>query len=153
MYSKDQASKLKQEFWTTFGQYLALQLSSEGNRVNWINYKTGIKHLYFRMQADQKTASIGIEMANPDSSIQELLFEQFREFKTILTSYLGEEWDWDLHTVDEYGKTISRIYTKIENVSIFKKEDWPTLISFLKPRIIKLDEFWGDAQHSFNLFT
>ncbi|RZK80946.1 MAG: DUF4268 domain-containing protein [Pedobacter sp.] len=153
MYSKDQASKLKQEFWTTFGQYLALELSSEDLRVNWVNYKTGIKHLYFKMQADQKTASIAIEMAHPDAAIQELLFEQFKEFKTILTSYLEEEWDWQLHTVDEYGKTVTRISIGITSVNIFKKEDWPTLISFLKPRIMKLDEFWNDAKHSFNLFS
>jgi hypothetical protein len=43
MYSKDQASQLKQEFWTAFGQYMGPVLSAEGLRTNWINYKTGVK--------------------------------------------------------------------------------------------------------------
>jgi hypothetical protein len=153
LYSKDEVAKLKQEFWTTFGQYMALETSSEGLRVNWINYKTGIKHLYFKMEADGKKVRIAIEMSHPDPSIQELLFEQFKEFKTILNSYLNEEWAWELHTTDDYGKVVTRISTIAYGFSIFKKEDWPSLISFLKPRLMALDSFWNDAKDSFSLFT
>lgn len=150
MYSKDQASQLKQAFWTAFGQYISPQLSAEGMRVNWVNYKTGIKNLYFRMHADKRLASIGIEITHPDAGIQELFFEQFLELKNILHGYLGEEWEWQLHTTDEYGKTISRIYKDISPVNVFENNDWPKLISFFKPRIIALDEFWGDAKYSFD---
>lgn len=152
MYTKDQASQLKQAFWTAFGQYIAPQLSVEGEKVNWINYKTGIKHLYFKMQADKKSASIAIEIAHPDAGIRELMFEQFTAFKKILETQFGEEWEWDLHAADEYGKVTSRIYKTLPEVSIFKKEDWPALITFFKPRIIALDEFWTDAQYSFEVF-
>lgn len=150
MYSKDQASQLKQAFWTAFGQYISPQLSAEGLRVNWVNYKTGIKHLYFRMHADKRTARIAIEMAHPDAGIQELFFEQFKEYKNILHGSLGEEWDWQLHATDDYGKTISRIYKEISPVNVFNNNDWPQLISFFKPRIIALDEFWSDAKYGFD---
>ncbi|TKC03901.1 DUF4268 domain-containing protein [Pedobacter frigoris] len=152
MYSKDQASQLKQTFWTTFGHYIAPQLSTEGLKVNWINYKTGLKHVFFKMQADSKAAFIAIEITHADPGIQELVFEQFREFKKLLEGQLGEEWDWNLHIHDEYGKVITRISKTLPGVSIFKKEDWPALISFFKPRIIALDEFWTDAQYSFEVF-
>ncbi|TCC98359.1 DUF4268 domain-containing protein [Pedobacter hiemivivus] len=152
MYSKDQVSQLKQEFWTAFGQYIAPQLSAEGLRINWINYKTGIKHLFFKMQADKRQATIGIEITHPDAGMQELVFEQFKEFKKLFEAQVQEEWEWELGAVDEYGKKISRIYTVLPGVSIFKKEDWPALISFFKPRMIALDEFWNDAQHSFDVF-
>jgi hypothetical protein len=149
LYSKEEASQLKQAFWTTFGQYIAPQLSAEGLRVNWVNYKTGIKHVFFKMQADKRSASIAIEITHPDPGIQELFFEQFLEYKNILTSYQNEAWEWELHTSDEYGKTISRIYKQIDGINIFNKADWPELISFFKPRIIALDEFWGDAKYGF----
>jgi hypothetical protein len=84
MYSKDEASQLKQAFWTTFGQYITPQLSADGLKINWINYKTGIKHLYFKMEADNKSASISINITHPDKGIQELFFEQFLEVKTLL---------------------------------------------------------------------
>ncbi|MEB0249530.1 DUF4268 domain-containing protein, partial [Mucilaginibacter sp. 5B2] len=69
----------------------------------------------------------------------------------MLHSALGEEWQWDLHTADDYGKTISRIYTEISPVSIFQQQDWPKLISFFKPRIIALDEFWSDVKVAFEV--
>lgn len=152
MYSKEQTSALKQAFWTAFGQYMSLSLSAEGQKINWINYKTGLKHLHFKMQAEHRSAYMAIEMTHPDPGIQLLLFEQFKEFKVMLESTLGEEWDWQLQVQNEQYKTVSRIYKEIPQVSVFKQEDWPTLISFFKPRIIALDEFWNDAQYSFDLF-
>lgn len=152
MYSKEQASQLKQAFWTAFGQYIAPHLSAEGLRTNWVNYKTGIKNLHFKMQADKKSASIAIEMSHSDPGMQELMFEQFLEFKNILNASLNEEWEWQLHVQDENDRTLSRVVKILPGVSIFKQEDWPALISFFKPRIIALDEFWSDAKDSFDTF-
>jgi len=149
MYSKDEASQLKQAFWATFGQYIAPQLSAEGLRVNWVNYKTGLKHVFFKMDADKRGAAISIELAHPDTGIQELFFEQFREFKNILHQTLDEEWHWELHHREVNGKVISRIYKQVDGVSIFNKNDWPELISFFKPRIIALDEFWNNVKDGF----
>jgi len=150
MYSKDQASQIKQTFWTTFGQYIAPQPSADGLKINWINYKTGIKYVSFRMQAENRLATIAIEISHPDTGIQELYFEQFKELKLVLANALQEDWDWELHDQDDYGKTVSRIFKQLNNVSMFNRDDWPALISFFKPRIIALDEFWTDAKYSFD---
>ncbi len=149
MYSKQEAAKLKEEFWTAFGQYMAPALSADGEKINWINYKTGEKHIQFRMHADNKKASIAIEISHKDQEIQQLYFEQFVQLKNIFQSIVGEDWLWVHHVTNEHGKTISRIYDEITGVSIFKKEDWPGLISFFKPRIISLDEFWSNVKYSF----
>ena len=149
MYTRQQASQLRQEFWTAFGQYMTPILSAEGEKVNWVNYKTGEKDIYFRMKADNKKATIAIEITHPDAGLQGLYFEQFLELKNILQNTLEEEWNWVLHTTDENGKIISRIYTELTPVSLFKKEDWPALISFFKPRIIALDAFWSSAKYGF----
>ncbi|WPU91246.1 DUF4268 domain-containing protein [Mucilaginibacter sabulilitoris] len=152
MYSKDEASQIRQAFWTTFGQYIAPQLSADGLKINWINYKTGLKHLSFKMQADNRSAYIAIEIAHPDTGMQELMFQQFQELQTMLHTYLNEEWEWQLHTTDENHKTVSRVIRILPATSIFNKNDWPALISFFKPRIIALDEFWSVAQYRFEMF-
>ncbi|MCU7549495.1 DUF4268 domain-containing protein [Chitinophagaceae bacterium LB-8] len=149
MYSKQEAAKLKEEFWTAFGQYMAPILSADGEKINWINYKTGEKHIQFRMHADNKKASIAIELSHPDPGIQLLYFEQFIQLKNVFQSIVEEEWFWNQHVTNDHGKTISRIYHEITGVSIFKKEDWPKLISFFKPRIILLDEFWSNVKYNF----
>jgi hypothetical protein len=149
MYSRQEASQLRQEFWTVFGQYMTPVLSAEGEKINWINYKTGEKDISFRMQADNKKASVAIELTHKDKDIQQLYFEQFLQLKRIFNETAGDEWNWMLLTHDENGRMISRIYAEHTGVSIYKKEDWPTLISFFKPRIIALDEFWSQAKYTF----
>jgi hypothetical protein len=150
LYSKDEASQLRQAFWTTFGQYISPQLSAEGLRVNWVNYKTGVKHLFFKMQADKRSASIAIEIAHPDPGLQELFFEQFVEYKNVFHTTVNETWEWQLYGKEENGRKVSLIIKELADVSIFNKNDWPALISFFKPRIIALDEFWSNAKYSFD---
>ncbi len=150
MYTKEQASQLRQAFWTAFGQYMVLHPFAEGLKNNWTNYKTGLKDVYFRMRADKKTAIIAIELTHPDPEIQELFFQQFMELKPMLHQHLGETWEWQLHTDNEHGQTISRIYKEYAPVNIFNQDDWPRLISFFKPRLMALDAFWSDARYAFD---
>ncbi|MFL5789169.1 MAG: DUF4268 domain-containing protein [Flavisolibacter sp.] len=149
MYSRHEASQLRQEFWTIFGQYMMPIVSAGGEKINWINYKTGEKDISFRMEADNKKATIAIELTHRDSGIQQLYFEQFIQLKNILHDTAGEGWTWLLHMPGENGRLISRIFCERGGVSIFKKEDWPELISFFKARIIALDEFWSSAKYAF----
>jgi len=152
LYSKEQASQIRQEFWTVFGQYISPQPSADGLKVNWINYKTGVKHLSFKMLAGNRSASIAIEISHPDEGIRMLIYEQFLEFRKVFTNIIGEEWEWQPEVRYENGKMISRIGKTLENCSIYRKEDWPDLISFFRPRITRLDEFWSMAQYGFELF-
>src|SRR5688500_3455304 len=94
MYTRQDASRIRQEFWTTFGQYMLPIASAEGTKVTWLNYKTGEKDIYFRMNADARKASIAIELTHKDPGIQQLYFEQFEALKAMLHSALEEEWTW-----------------------------------------------------------
>ena len=149
MFARDEASRIKEEFWTTFGKYMSPIPSAEGFKINWVNYHTKLKDVYFRMDTGRKAAVVSISIEHRDPAIQELYFEQFLELKSLLHATLEEEWQWQLHGPVEEGKVISRIYTELPDVSIFNRDHWPELISFFKPRIIALDRFWEDAKYSF----
>ena len=149
MYSKQEASQLRREFWTTFGQYMRPVLSAEGQKINWINYKTGEKPIFFRMRADNKQALIAIEITHRDDGLRQLYYDQLLQYRNLLHQVLQEEWCWETHYVGEDGKPVSRIYKEKAGVTIFQKSDWPQLISFLKPRIIALDEFWSSVKYAF----
>lgn len=151
MYSKQEASKLRQAFWTAFGQYMALNVSAEGEKINWTNYKTGEKHVQFRLSADNKVASIAIEITHPEAGIRELYFEQFLQLKNIFTDTMQEAWTWQPLTHDDNGRPISRIAATLEAVNVFKQDDWPAIISFLKPRLMALDTFWSNVKYSFEI--
>lgn len=149
MYSKGELVKVRRDFWTAFGQYMKPVPSAEGYRVNWQNYKTGVKHIYFRLNAERTFASIGIEIMHADLDVQELFFQQFEVFQTILENELGEKWDWKLHEADVFGRKISKIEKTLPQVNIMSIDDWPAIISFLKPRIIALDAFWSNMKPAF----
>ena len=123
--------------------------SAEGVTTHWINYKTGLKNVYFRLEADTRQARIGIELTHPDAGIRELFWEQFRELRPLLHETLGEPWTWEAAAVDAHGMALSRIYTELRPVNLFDRADWPALISFFKPRLMALDAFWVDAQWRF----
>jgi|ERR1044071_311994 hypothetical protein len=141
MYTREESSLIKQEFWTIFGKYMSPIRSSEGLRVNWINYKTGIKDVYFRMETLNDSATIGISLEHKDAGIRELFFEQFIELKLMLHEALEEAWEWRPES--------SKIMKELPNTSVFNKDQWPELIQFFKPRIIALDSFWENAKYSF----
>jgi len=150
MFKRQEASQIREEFWTTFGRYMSPVPSAEGMKINWINYKTALKEVYFRMDVNQKSAIISITIEHHDAGVRELYFQQFEELKTLLHATLEEVWEWQLHARVADDKIISTIYKELNGVSVFNKDQWPELISFFKPRIIALDHFWEDAKYSFD---
>jgi hypothetical protein len=151
MYTRQQASQLRQSFWTSFGQYMTLHSSSEGKKISWLNYKTDVKSIRFKMDVEPGSATISIEISDPDPQVQKLYFERFLSVKNIMSSFLNEEWVWSFHIQDENNRTISRISRQIKGVDVFNKSDWPAIISFLKPRMIALDGFWNSVKDAFTI--
>lgn len=152
MYTKEEASRIKETFWVTFGHVMKPQLSAEGEKVKWINYRTGIKHLYFRMDADHRAAVVKIEMAHPDLGIQELMFDQFKELEHMLNACLPEAWEWKKLEPNQHGNIVSTIGIVQEGVNVFNPEDGPKLFRFFSKRIKALDQFWCDAHYGFEMF-
>jgi hypothetical protein len=146
MYSKEEISKTKTAFWTMFGRYMKPVPSSWKDKVNWLNYKTGIKDVFFSMDADNESASIGIELRHPNEMTRKKLFEHFQRLQKILEESTGETWQWQQDVANEHGQMISSISIALQDVNILDKASWPVIISFLKPRIIALDAFWGDVK-------
>src|ERR1700712_2132335 len=113
MYSKQEASLITQQFWTAFGAYMAPVLSAEGEKINWVNYKTGQKDIRFVMSTDNKAARIAITLSHRDTDLQNLYFEKFLQFKKVLHKVLGEDWIWEPLKTDQHGKTVSEIHISL----------------------------------------
>ena len=148
MYSKEQTSKLKAQFWTNFGQYMKPVPSASGLPVNWINYKTGIRNIHFKMDADNTSAVITIEISHPQDEERLHYYHQFLSLKKVPASTTTFNWQWN-ETVQTDHKTISNISLQLNNVNILNQSDWPSIICFLKPRIIALDAFWDLVKDGF----
>ena len=119
-----------------------------GLPVNWINYKTGIRNIHFKMDVDNTKAFIAIEISHPQEEERLQYYNQFVSLKKILASITKFNWQWN-ETIETDHKTISSISQQLNDVNILNQSDWPGIISFLKPRIIALDEFWEIVKDGF----
>ena len=151
MYTQQEAAALRQKFWISFGKYIAPIPSASGEKVTWINYRTGIKNIHFKMDALFSEATVSIEITHNDIAEQELYFNHFKTFKKALDETLGEKWAWQNDYVNESGNHLARIYTKLEDANVYNENDWPKIISFLKERIILLDKFWCEYRDIFEM--
>lgn len=55
-------------------------------------------------------------------------------------------WKWEEGIVDEDGARISRIENTLPDVNVLNENDWPAIISFLKPKLIGLDAWWTQVR-------
>ena len=153
MYTQQDASALRQKFWISFGKYMSPIPSSTGEKASWINYRTGIKFIHFKMDATEIAASIAIEISHKDIDMQELYFNHFKTFKKPLEEILAEKWEWQINAVSGSGTPIARIYANLPEVNVHNENDWPKIISFFKNRIIALDKFWNEYRDIFEMLS
>ena len=149
MYNKEEAKKIRTEFWTGFGQYMNIHISARGPKQKWLNYRTGIRHLFFRWEATNKIARVSIDIQHRDPGIRELFFEQFEELKLLLESTTGTNWSWLPKYQNEVGLEIARIEVTQTGWNMFNQADWPAIWNWMEPIVIGLDEVWADALEIF----
>ena len=122
-------------------------IGAAGEPQKWLNYPTGIPDLYFRAFAGEKSAVVGIEITNSQGEQGAHLVAHLNTVQGFLKAFTGEDWHW-LEAEDRPAQSL--FYgTELKSVSVFRQEDWPTLISFFKPRLIALDAFWQEAGWGF----
>ena len=151
MYSKNEAALLKKEFWTTLGSYLKPVPGAAGTRINWINYKTGVRHIYFRTDVTKREVSAAIELTHPAEEDRLEVFKKLQALQPVFREKLPGEWYWQEAVYDEQGHPLSRIICVKENVNIFNKKDWAEIIAFLKEQLTALDAFWFIVKDHFEL--
>jgi hypothetical protein len=119
-----------------------------GLPVNWINYKTGIRNIHFKIDVDNSKAVIAIEISHAKEAERLQYYHQFEALKKLLPSTTTFNWQWNERLQTDH-KIISSISQQLDAVNILNQSDWPAIISFLKPRIIALDEFWDLVKEGF----
>lgn len=118
-------------------------------KVNWVNYKTGVPHIHFRLDAGINTASVAIEVSHNDVDVRFGMFDKFVQLQSVLEDTSGEKWEWIAFFTDDYGRDMCRVERKIDGVNVMNVNDWPTIISFLKHHIVALDAFWDMVKPGF----
>ncbi len=150
MYSKEEKKQMKLEFWTSLEHELTQKGKAKGRNIAWMNYPVKIKDLYFRVEINKNNVRLCIDLQFMDDGVREVFFEQFQEFEL----KLNQAFNNNVYFIKDYehdnGKTISRIYTELSNVSFFNKNDWSKMQTFIINNFLKLDDFWLEFSEVFH---
>jgi len=138
MFSKEESSQIRKEFWTSFGKSFPRK---------WLLYNTKIKDFNFKFVADQKQALVCLDIESFDRAKNELLFGQLLELKSILTEdYLPDVIFDELYVLDS-GKIIHRIYVKYNaEFNIHTKNTWQGAYMFFNEAMHQFEEFYEDFE-------
>ncbi|ATA68574.1 hypothetical protein CGC48_07990 [Capnocytophaga cynodegmi] len=137
MYSKAEAKKLREEFWTSFGKSFPRK---------WVLYDTKIKDFSFKFYFDTKKAIVSLDIEDNILSNRILYYEKLVSLKSILLEeYLPDAIFEDCYVLDN-DKEISRIYVQKENVNIHNKNTWRETMEFLYEKMLKFEEFWYEYE-------
>ncbi|MFZ5939968.1 MAG: DUF4268 domain-containing protein [Bacteroidota bacterium] len=142
MYSKEEAKKMRNEFWDSFRLYSSSRRRRKGKPGNWMMDATGIRAVNLKFHFDTESALVGldIETGSLDKRIE--LFERMEGLKKLLDQAMETEMTWELDYVRENGKSVSRIFTLIRDVSIYERETWPLVMKFFFDKMSRLEEFF-----------
>lgn len=133
MYSKEEAQKIKKEFWIAF---------AETYPRKWILYDTKIKEVSFKFYVDNKKAQVLLDIEPKDEEKRKIYFEKIESLKTILLEEHLPEAILERNFYLENGKTISRIWIEKENVSINNKKTWNTIFDFFNDKMNAFEYFF-----------
>ncbi|WP_440880870.1 DUF4268 domain-containing protein [Tenacibaculum sp. C7A-26P2] len=138
MFSKEDSTKLRKEFWTSFGKSFPRK---------WLLYNTKIKGLSFKFQADRKKASVCLDFDHPDEIANELLYDQLISLNKILISEYLPEVIYDSQFELESHKIIRRIYVPFnKKFSIHNKDTWLECYEFFVEKMTKFELFFYEYE-------
>jgi hypothetical protein len=144
MLSKEQRKELNTNFYTGLKDYLKSTKSSNGRRINWLNYPSDVKDIYVRILVDGNSAKLVFDIQPKNTSIRSIIWEQMLELKVVLERCMTVETVWIENETNEFGNSLSRIMWKLDGVSLYNSTQTDIIYDFLKKRLIEFDVFYQE---------
>lgn len=133
MYSKEEAQKLKREFWIAF---------AEKYPRKWVLYDTKIRDFSFKFYVDNKKAQVLIDIEQRNDDTRKIYFEKLESLKTILEDDFVKDLVFEKNYVLENGKTISRVWIEKIGVSVSNRKYWNEIFDFFNEKMDTLEMFY-----------
>ncbi|MDR0228102.1 MAG: DUF4268 domain-containing protein [Flavobacteriaceae bacterium] len=137
MYSKEEALRIKKEFWITFADTYPRK---------WLLHNTKIKDVTFKFYADNKKAQVLLDIEPKDEEKRKIYYEKIESLKTILLEDYLPEAIFERNFYLENGKLISRIWVNLDNVCINNKATWDTIYDFFNEKMTSFEMFFYEHE-------
>lgn len=137
MFSKEEAQRIKREFWVTF---------AEEYPKKWLLYNTKIKDVAFKFYIDNKKAQVLLEIEPKDDKNRILYYEKIESLKNILLTDFLPDAIFERELYLENGKAVSRIWVEKLNVSSNNKNTWPDVFNFFNEKMNAFEKFFYEYE-------
>jgi hypothetical protein len=135
MYSKEEAQRLKREFWIDFAAKYPRK---------WMLYDTKIKDFSFKFYVDNKKAQVLIDIEHRSDDKRIAYFEKLESLKNILEEEFVKDLVFEKNFVLENGKSISRIWIEKLDVSVSNRKYWDSIFAFFNEKMNALENFYKE---------
>lgn len=113
---------------------------------HWLSTGSGISGCPFNFIVTKNYCSVEFGLSSSEKEFNKKLYDYLFSNKEEIEKAYGDNLLWE--RLDD--KKMSRISYRMENVSIFNKEDWDDMITFLTENMIKLEKTFRKYIDSFN---
>ncbi len=144
MLTKEEQKEFNQTFWDVFRKRMRKHMSSNGRRINWINYPSDVKSIYIRLHVDKGITALNFDVQFRDPEILAIVWEQLHEMKKVMESTMGLEGEWSEHNYLESGQQFYRISWSSDKWNYRNTEHHDEIYAFLESTLLKFDEFYQE---------
>lgn len=135
MYSKEEAKKLREHFWTMFGKRY---------KRKWTLYDTKIKDVILKFSFEDKRAIVSLDLTHDDDFFRDYYWEKLESLQGLMRDEVHKDLIFEKEYVLESGKVIGRVYIYMDGVKIQKQTDWPAVYEFFYEHMDKLELFFWE---------
>ena len=137
MYSKEEALRIKKDFWIAFAVAYPRK---------WLLYDTKIKDVTFKFFVDNKKAQVLLDIEPKDEEKRKIYYEKIESLKTILHEDYLPEAIFERNFYLESGKVISRIWVEKTGVSLNNKNNWESIFDFFNETMSQFEYFFYENE-------
>ena len=103
---------------------------------HWFSTGSGLRGAHYSFLITKNYAGIELAISGGTQEENKSIFDYFYKNKSDIENAFGDNLLWE--RLDD--KKMSRIAYKLENVSVFNKDDWEPMMEFLSTNMIKFDK-------------
>ncbi len=133
--------KLRLEFWNRMLPMLKgttpIFQNISPTKDHWLNSgKTGIGGARYSLIMTKDYAGVQLEFGRGNQDENKKMFDELIKYKGPIESEFGHPLEWDRMN----DKISSKVYYKLDGVSIYNYKDWDKALNFIKTNIINLEK-------------
>lgn len=144
MFKKEELRAIRSEFWSAFKEHMKKHRSSNGRRMNWINYPSEVDFIYIRLHAEKDHVAFSVDVQPKDEGVRAIVWEQLTELKKVMEAEMGSDGFWLEETSSPAVPSFSSIRWEQNDLSLYRKEDHKAMYRFLENRLLAFDAFYQE---------